>query len=180
MDKQSAQTKNNEAHPASPEPQQLALKEDADTARHSQLAPDPVKLRESVSGLLDEFLASPHGSARPILEAWLVAYLASVETRREEEALGVASESRRHAAAMRQENERLRRQGLRVAEDNHRLAAEATRAEMARRALLREFRMIEAGAAAHEITQEEIVRRITAAIGLSGPLVERVEPEGGG
>ena len=130
--------------------------------------------RPKVRELLAEYLAEPAGDARAILETLLLDQMAGAPAR-EEEVLEfhsqrdhfetVASSAERRAQRIERRNRRLKRQ-----------LDEKEAVEGQVREYLDQARA-EGKAGAPELTREHIIRKISEAIGIGGPLIPRVEKQ---
>jgi len=127
--------------------------------------------RPKVKELLAEYLADPTSDAGEIVENLAVAQMAG-EPAREAEVLVLYQQRDRHHTLERD----LGSTAARVARQNRRLKRELAKRDAAQGHVRQYLEKVGAGRlAGKEPTPEEIIEKVSTAIGLRGPLIPRVE-----
>jgi hypothetical protein len=135
-----------------------------------------VAVRPKVKELLEEYRADPTGDAGAILETLVVNQMAGAKAREAEVLLLHQERGRHHALAS-----DLGRAAKRLERRNRQLQRELAKREAAQNHV-REY-LEEMGAAIaskdkeKELTYERIIEKVSAAIGIGGPLIPRVEKD---
>ncbi|HEY6291021.1 MAG TPA: hypothetical protein VI455_05585 [Terriglobia bacterium] len=135
---------------------------------------NPVAARQSARRLITELVASPRGPARQMVELYLVAHLANLEIRREEQALAEAQDRDQEFESLRAEAEKLMADGLNLEERNRWLSDQVAAAEFRRDKLVHHLQALEAQKN-KGLTAEQVYRKIFEAVGLVDPRGARDE-----
>jgi len=125
--------------------------------------------RARARSLITHLLAQPDGPARQMVELYLVTYLASLESGREERMLLESQAHQEKFDALRDEAENLMAESLSLHERNHRLAGQLAQAESVRSKVAQHLQQVEVREVSSGPTNEELYNRIAEVVGLRPP-----------
>ncbi|HMD97430.1 MAG TPA: hypothetical protein VKM93_08915 [Terriglobia bacterium] len=127
--------------------------------------------RPKVKELLTEYLANPTGDAGAIVESLVLAHVAG-EPAREADVLSLHIERGRYHTLSRDAG----RTATRITRQNRRLKRALAKKTAGQENVRHYLEKVVAGKlAGKEPTPEEIIKKISTAMGISGPLIPRVE-----